>query len=95
MTHVLSGRTHRQKTRSQPGCGNGPETLYLAVHMNGQGHRLATALLPATLLVVSANRHRLQRRFDQTKRDTEVMKPVLEFLFHGAPFRVMLSDRVL
>jgi hypothetical protein len=35
----------------------------------------------------------LQRRFDQTERDTQVMQPVLDFLFHDAPFRVVPSDR--
>lgn len=50
---------------------------------------LAPTLLASTLFVVSANWHRLQRRFDQTECDTQVMQPVLNFLFHGAPFRVM------
>ena len=53
---------------------------------------LPTALLlAATLFVVSANGYGLQRRFDQTECDTQVMQPVLDFLFHGAPFRVVPS----
>ena len=52
---------------------------------------LPAALLASTLFVVSANRHRLQRRFDQTECDTQVVQPVLDFLFHGAPFRVVPS----
>jgi hypothetical protein len=35
----------------------------------------------------------LQRRFDQTECNTQVVQPVLDFLFHGAPFRVVPSDR--
>jgi hypothetical protein len=35
----------------------------------------------------------LQRRFNQAKSNTEVMEPVLQFLFHGAPFKVVQSDR--
>jgi hypothetical protein len=45
------------------------------------------------LFVVSANRHRLQRRFDQTECNTQVVQPVLDFLFHGAPFRVVPSGQ--
>ncbi|CAI8793221.1 Secreted protein [Pseudomonas sp. IT-P253] len=55
--------------------------------------RLPAALLASALFVVSANRHRLQRRFDQTECDTQVVQPVLDFLFHGAPFWVVPSDR--
>ena len=51
----------------------------------------AALLLAATLFVVSANGYGLQRRFDQTECDTQVMQPVLDFLFHGAPFRVVPS----
>jgi hypothetical protein len=53
----------------------------------------AALLLASALFVVSANWHRLQRRFDQTECDTQVVQPVLDFLFHGAPFRVVPSDR--
>ena len=48
---------------------------------------LPTALLAATLFIVSANWHRLQRRFNQTECDTQVMQPVLDFLFHDAPLQ--------
>lgn len=51
------------------------------------------ALLTATLFVVCADWHGLQRRFNQAESNTEVVEPVLNFLFHGAPFRVMPSDR--
>jgi hypothetical protein len=54
---------------------------------------LPAALLTPTLLVVSTDGHRLQRRFNQAKSNTEVMEPVLQFLFHGAPFKVVQSDR--
>jgi len=54
---------------------------------------LPTARLTPTLLIIGTNRHRLHRRFDQTQCDTQVMQPVLNFLFHRlAPFRVVLSD---
>jgi hypothetical protein len=52
---------------------------------------LPATLLASALFVVSTNRYRLQRRFDQTECDTQVMQPVLDFLFHGAPFRVVPS----
>lgn len=55
--------------------------------------RLPAALLASALFVVSANRHRLQRRFDQTECNTQVVQPVLDFLFHGAPFRVVPSGQ--
>ena len=52
-------------------------------------------VLPATwpaLLVVSADRNRLQWRLDQAQCNTEVVEPVLNFLFHGLPpLRVMLA----
>jgi hypothetical protein len=35
----------------------------------------------------------LQRRFDQTECNTQIVQPVLDFLFHGAPFRVVPGDR--
>ena len=38
---------------------------------------LPAALLTPTLLVVSADGHGLQRRFDQAESNTEVMEPVL------------------
>ncbi|APC15406.1 hypothetical protein BLL42_06570 [Pseudomonas frederiksbergensis] len=53
----------------------------------GVGRCLPAALLTPTLLIVSPDWHGLQRWFDQTKRDTEVMEPVLQFLFHGAPLQ--------
>lgn len=52
-----------------------------------------SALLTATLFVVCADWHGLQRRFNQAESNTEVVEPVLNFLFHGAPFRVVPSDR--
>ena len=55
--------------------------------------RLPAALLTPALLVVSTDGHRLQRRFNQAKSNTEVMEPVLQFLFHGAPFKIVQSDR--
>lgn len=55
--------------------------------------RLPAARLASALFVVRPNRHRLQRRFDQTECNTQVVQPVLDFLFHGAPFRVVPSDR--
>ena len=55
--------------------------------------RLTAALLASALFVVRTNRHRLQRRFDQTECNTQIVQPVLDFLFHGAPFRVVPSDR--
>jgi hypothetical protein len=39
----------------------------------------------ATLLVIGADWHRLQRWLDQAECDAEVVQPVLQFLFHGAP----------
>ncbi|VVO05543.1 hypothetical protein PS723_02996 [Pseudomonas fluorescens] len=45
------------------------------------------ALLTSTLFVVCADWHGLQRRFNQAESNTEVVEPVLNFLFHGAPFR--------
>ena len=45
--------------------------------------------LPATraaLFVIGADWHRLQRWLDQAECDAEVVQPVLQFFFHGAPF---------
>jgi hypothetical protein len=37
----------------------------------------------------------LQRRFDQAEGNTQVVQPVLNFLFHRhAPFRVVLSGQI-
>ena len=47
---------------------------------------LPAARLAAALLVIGADRYRLHRWLDQAKRDTQVVKPILDFLFHrGAP----------
>jgi hypothetical protein len=35
----------------------------------------------------------LQRRLDQTESNAQVMQPALNFLFHGAPFRVVPSGQ--
>ena len=51
------------------------------------GCQLTAARLASTLFVVSTDRNRLHRRLDQTKRNTEVMEPVLQFLFHDAPLQ--------
>ncbi|AZD84423.1 hypothetical protein C4K14_1584 [Pseudomonas chlororaphis subsp. aureofaciens] len=56
---------------------------------------LAATLLPTPLFVVCADWHRLQWRLDQPQCDPEVVKPVLQFLFHSAPLRVVPSGRVL
>ena len=48
----------------------------------------------AALLVIGADRDRLHGRLDQAERDTQVVKPVLDFLFHrGAPFRVVRAAK--
>ncbi len=54
---------------------------------------LPATLLASALFVISTNRHGLQRRLDQTESDAQVMQPVLDFLFHGAPFRVVPSGQ--
>jgi len=61
---------------------------------SGTLRALAPTWLAAALLVIGANRHRLHWRFDQAERNTQIVQPVLNFLFHRcAPFRVVLSGR--
>lgn len=54
---------------------------------------LPATLLASALFVISTNRHGLQWRLDQPESDAQVMQPVLDFLFHGAPFRVVPSGQ--
>jgi len=59
-----------------------------------QSGALPPTWLTPTLFVIGANRDRLQRRFDQAEGNTQIVQPVLNFLFHRhAPFRVVLSVR--
>jgi hypothetical protein len=61
---------------------------------SGNPGALTPTWLAAALLVIGANRHRLHWRFDQAERNTQIVQPVLNFLFHRrAPFRVVLSGR--
>lgn len=55
----------------------------------------ALPALTASLLIIGTNRYRLQRRFDQAEGDTEVVEPVLQFLFHDAPLLGNASDPYL
>ena len=45
---------------------------------------LATTLWPATR-ILDRDRYGLQWRLDQTQRNTDVMKPCLQFVFHISP----------
>ncbi len=76
--------------RSLAGFGSCYKTALRCWQLRGIAP-LAAARLASALFVVRADWHRLHRRFNQTECNTQIVQPVFDFLFHGAPFRVVPS----